>query len=299
MNKHNYDLACCFKSASFIGLPKVLWELTNRCNLHCGFCHSCPEGENDLQTKEVFQGIDSLCRLGVKSISFGGGEPFLRKDINSIIEYTYGKGIEVNISTNGTLLNPERCEQLKHAVKSVAISIDSSSPEIHNKMRGVNNAWESAINSSRQLIDRSIALHWNSFVCPETYTEIPAIVLLASRVGVKRIVFLGWMKTSHSDRQYYLSKSQREEVASMIFAIREKYPDMRIVTKKLINQTINHCYAGDSFWSIDFQGRLMPCIIIRKSIPNIKINELDKFTDWEEIKNYFNKIQKIDYWELC
>src|SRR5215204_6365818 len=66
-------------------------SLTDRCNFRCFYC--LPNGEPPLARKETiltFEEIVEICEifvsLGIEKIRLTGGEPLLRKDIESLIE---------------------------------------------------------------------------------------------------------------------------------------------------------------------------------------------------------------------
>ena len=86
----------------------VTWEITSRCNLRCRHCLSADlmnECDRELDFEECCRFIDSLDRMEVFQVNFGGGEPFLREDFLDILDYAHGKQITTCVSTNGTLVD--------------------------------------------------------------------------------------------------------------------------------------------------------------------------------------------------
>ncbi len=111
----------------------VGWSLTNRCNLNCRYCNRPNNKVKELEISEIRLIIDQLKKLGTKFISFTGGEPLLRADIEEIIQYACKSGFYININSNGTLFEEKR-DLVKH-FNSVKLSLDGP-PEIHNYIRG-------------------------------------------------------------------------------------------------------------------------------------------------------------------
>ena len=78
-------------------------NLTNKCNLSCGFC-SC---QNRTKTTELDfykaeRIIETYKRLGCRAVTItGGGEPTLYKDLPKIIRFCKQLGIKVGLVTNG------------------------------------------------------------------------------------------------------------------------------------------------------------------------------------------------------
>lgn len=91
--------------------------------------------------------IDDLVNIGVSIIGLTGGEPTLRKDIVEITAKSSAIA-DTMIFTNGFNFTDELARDLKKAkLWAVAVSLDSSTPELHNKKRNSDQAYEKAIQS--------------------------------------------------------------------------------------------------------------------------------------------------------
>lgn len=104
--------------------------VTDRCNLRCSYCMP-KQGINFLAKNELlsFEEILRLGRifseLGVKKIRLTGGEPFVRKEIISLITDLSALFKSLHITTNATLLH-KHFETLKNVGRqNLNISIDS------------------------------------------------------------------------------------------------------------------------------------------------------------------------------
>jgi cyclic pyranopterin phosphate synthase len=121
-------------------------SLTDRCNFRCFYC--LPHGEPPIAPKEQmlsFEEIEYVCEifvsLGIEKLRLTGGEPMLRRDIETIIRKLSrfkGKGlIDLALTTNGYFL-PERARSLKEAgLDRVTISVDSLKGDVFKRMTGV------------------------------------------------------------------------------------------------------------------------------------------------------------------
>ena len=85
----------------------MLFEVTYRCDLHCGFCNiwKCGLYPNEASTEEFKTRLRESWELGCRLISITGGEPLLRSDISELVEYSLDLGFYVQLVTNGTLLD--------------------------------------------------------------------------------------------------------------------------------------------------------------------------------------------------
>ncbi|HEU5132480.1 MAG TPA: radical SAM protein, partial [Pyrinomonadaceae bacterium] len=121
-------------------------SLTDRCNFRCFYC--LPHGEPPIAPKEQmlsYEEIDYVCEifvsLGIEKIRLTGGEPMLRRDIETIIRKLSrlkSSGLQdLALTTNGYYL-PERAQSLKDAgLDRVTISLDSLKRDVFKRMTGV------------------------------------------------------------------------------------------------------------------------------------------------------------------
>jgi len=124
-------------------------SLTDRCNFRCFYC--LPHGEPPIAPKEQmlsYEEIDYVCdifvSLGIEKIRLTGGEPMLRRDIETIIrklarlKTSEPNGlVDLALTTNGYFL-PERAHELKAAgLDRVTISLDSLKQDVFKRMTGV------------------------------------------------------------------------------------------------------------------------------------------------------------------
>ena len=121
-------------------------SLTDRCNFRCFYC--LPHGEPPIAPKEQmlsFEEIEYVCEifvgLGIEKLRLTGGEPMLRRDIETIIRKlsplkTSGLR-DLALTTNGYYL-PDRAQSLKDAgLDRVTISLDSLKRDVFKRMTGV------------------------------------------------------------------------------------------------------------------------------------------------------------------
>jgi cyclic pyranopterin phosphate synthase len=120
-------------------------SLTDRCNFRCFYC--LPHGEPPIAPKEQmlsYEEIEYICEifvaLGIEKIRLTGGEPMLRRDIETIIRKLseFKPALQdLALTTNGYFL-PERAQSLKDAgLDRVTISLDSLKRDIFKRMTGV------------------------------------------------------------------------------------------------------------------------------------------------------------------
>jgi cyclic pyranopterin phosphate synthase len=121
-------------------------SLTDRCNFRCFYC--LPHGEPPIAPKEQmlsYEEIEYVCEifvaLGIEKIRLTGGEPMLRRDIETIIRklarFKRAGLHDLALTTNGYYL-PKRAQNMKDAgLDRVTISLDSLKRDVFKRMTGV------------------------------------------------------------------------------------------------------------------------------------------------------------------
>jgi len=119
-----------------------LWLYTNfDCNLHCDYCcvRSSPTApRRELGLARVKQIASEGRELGVREIFVTGGEPFLLDDIDEIL-IACANAAPTTVLTNGMLFTGRRVETLSalpHDRIVLQISLDSATPDLHDRHRG-------------------------------------------------------------------------------------------------------------------------------------------------------------------
>jgi pyruvate-formate lyase-activating enzyme len=127
-----------------------LWLYTNfHCNLQCDYCcvRSSPTApRRELGLERVQRIAREAADLGVKEIFVTGGEPFLLEDIGEIL-VACSSAAPTTVLTNGMLFMSRRGEVLRALPRdriTFQISLDSPSPGLHDRHRGVG-SWSRAL----------------------------------------------------------------------------------------------------------------------------------------------------------
>jgi pyruvate-formate lyase-activating enzyme/TusA-related sulfurtransferase len=124
-------------------LGSRLWLYSNfDCNLRCDYCcvRSSPKAaRRALGLQKVRRIASEAAALGVGEIFVTGGEPFLLDDIGDILA-ACAAAAPTTVLTNGMLLVGRRLAILRAVPRdcvTLQISLDSPTPERHDRHRGV------------------------------------------------------------------------------------------------------------------------------------------------------------------
>ncbi|MDP2751385.1 MAG: radical SAM protein, partial [Rhodocyclaceae bacterium] len=141
----------------FMSAPTLIsWNLTRRCNLACGHCYldavqRKSECGNELTLPEAVRVVEEIAELAPGAmLVLTGGEPLLRRDLDEIVMEAVSRGLMPVIGSNGLLLDEARAKRLREVgVAGVGISMDSITPEFHDRLRGRAGAWKEALAGMR------------------------------------------------------------------------------------------------------------------------------------------------------
>ena len=183
---------------TFNRLP-VLSEmaLTYRCNLRCRFCYAAcgchgpgAEGEGEMTTAQVVRVLEVIRRdAKVPSVSFTGGEPLLRGDLELLTAAAVRIGLRVNLITNGSLLaGTGRARRLREAgLSSAQVSLEGPTAAVHDGLTGVSGSFDRTLAGLAELKAAGLHVHTNTTVNTANVAHLRGVVRLAAELGLARL----------------------------------------------------------------------------------------------------------------
>ncbi len=261
---------------ALLPLQTVVIELTQRCNLKCKHCYldANISAKNELSTVEVISLLRQAKSIKLDGVSFTGGEPFIREDINLILREAERLEFKIGIATNGTLIKNDDLVTLKKIkYKIVHVSLDGACSETHDEIRGVPGAFEKALKTIRLLKRNKIPVTISTTIMYENFSEVPEIINLAKKLRVKwsggPMVPLG-----------------RGEITSLDPVV-QKVMDEGIPTKNLDLKPSKMfryvpCLAGLTGFFVSSEGKALLCPLVRDLVfGDIRVQSLSEI--WEKV----------------
>ena len=140
------------KSKLFTHKPFFLAHaITYGCNSRCKTCtywQMSNRIEDDLTTDDVLDLLDEAYDFGMRGYYLFGGEPTIRKDIGSILDYAKKKGFLTTMNTNGSLLAKKA--MILRNLDFAFVSLDYFN-EYHNSIRGRPGAFDEVIKGIKRI----------------------------------------------------------------------------------------------------------------------------------------------------
>jgi MoaA/NifB/PqqE/SkfB family radical SAM enzyme len=100
------------------------FKITSRCHFGCPFCNVRRTPTPDLTTDEVKRVLDNLSRSPVLLVSFEGGEPLLRDDIEELLHYVRRRRLHLLFTTSDRRLFERPLERYAPLIDFFHVSID-------------------------------------------------------------------------------------------------------------------------------------------------------------------------------
>lgn len=285
---------------------EFIWlEVTSACNLTCihcyGDCLSSPEP--DRVDGEGWKVVMRQARaLGCSQVQFIGGEPLLKKDLFSLVDFALHKGyIFVEIFSNLTLLKKGRIPFLRDSGVHIATTLYSSSPKTHDSITGVTGSHAKTVKAITLLRDNDVPVRVAVIAMKQNQDDLSATVDFLHSMGVE-------YKLPDPVRPTGRGCSQEIQPLNLPPEFSGQMSEANFWTDKhsfYVNQRNNSCWAGKV--AVTAAGEVIPCIFARDlvvgniceeglkdSLQNKKIQEL-----WGLTKDQVEVCQDCEYRYAC
>lgn len=249
--------------------------ITSACLQHCEYCYNRNRHGQVMDTAMIKKTAAQLKQLGVVWIGLTGGEPLLNKDIVSITE-SISPDCAVKLFTTGCTLTRQKAIDLKNAgLFSVSISLDSASPEEHDRVRNYNGAFEQALRAVD--IFKSVGginVSVSSVLSRDMIREdrVPAFLSFLESLEIDE-AWLSEVKPSLAafwDDRLVITESDRLNLVQL--------QDRYNASGKMTVNYLGHfegkecfgCNAGNKMVYIDAFGEVSPCVFTPLNFGNVQ-----------------------------
>jgi len=132
---------------------------TNKCNFNCSFC-SCSNRDRaeEIDYAYLIKVLGKFRKLGCEAVTItGGGEPLMHPKINEIIKSIKNKGMEVGLTTNGSLLHLLKGSSMR----SLTWCRISSGDSMDSNLQTVNKSLDDWFNSLEKVVIKAPNVDWS------------------------------------------------------------------------------------------------------------------------------------------
>ncbi len=224
-----------------MSLPRYLYlTITRECNLRCQQCHfwTYKDPEDKLSIGEFKDVIDQFCELNPNGIVvINGGEPTIHRDeFFEISRYIREKRLKSACVTNGYRFDDETSGRLiTDGPTYITVSLDSHLPDIHNRLRGREDAFEKTLDTIKKLVsinklssDSTTEITVTTIIFDENIRYLSEYIEFVRSLGVRGVLFQiinpTFAMVSKEDRffnEHFFR--EKEEAIQQIESVYEKY----------------------------------------------------------------------------
>ena len=200
----------------------LVFHITGRCNLQCAYCYASSYDQTDLKTEVVQDVLSQAAELGTRHVILSGGEPLLHPGFYEFAEYANNRRLKVHMTSNGTMIDETAAENLKAQDVNVTISLDGSSPEYNDPLRGAG-TFKRAMNSIDNLINSGVYTSMRMTLVKQNVTDVRNYIELAKRHRVNRCIIERITGVREIPQSFILEPSAADVLQT--FKIMSEYQD--------------------------------------------------------------------------
>lgn len=253
-------------------LKQVYWICTQACNLRCTYCYqdATVARPHELTTQEAKDLVDQVVEAGATTFIITGGEPFSRRDLMEIVEYSNSRGLRTNVITNGHYITKKNAKAVAKAFHTITISLDHGLAKHHDCNRG-EGSWERAVRAVDLLLAEGARIDLNSVLTHEGLQDLKDLVRFGRqrKIGSHKIMPQYPMGRGAGNRHGELTEFELLDLNDRLTQanielenegeVRTRY-EAKATAKGLRR---SHCGAGLAEVSVDPEGWVYPCKLLQ------------------------------------
>ena len=195
----------------------VQFEVTLRCNAKCGFCDYW-KTEAEAKQHELKSFADAARFFNPMIITFTGGEPTLRRDLEDVIS-AVSNAVSVkylSMITHGGMLTPERALALwKAGMNQINISLDYLDGR-HDVARGIPGLTDKLMRNIPAMRALGVDnVRFNTVIKDDNIDQILPIVKRAQEIGAG-VNFSVYTDNKNGNKEHLLRPEQMRELDAVI-----------------------------------------------------------------------------------
>jgi radical SAM protein with 4Fe4S-binding SPASM domain len=276
---------------------RIYIEITNVCNLSCSFCPKTKR-HPEFMGLDTFRNILDQIQPYTDHVYFHvKGEPLLHPDIDRFLDISAEKGLQVNITTNGTLIHKVKDKLLgRPALRQINFSLHSfdGNARLASKTEYIGNIF-SFVREAREKSEILIAFRlWNLERSSSANMQNKRNLAILEAVEKE-------FELPYSIQEKVLS-GRGMKIADKVYLNQDfefQWPDLQ--TEE--DDGIGFCYGLRNQIAILADGTVVPCCLDGEGVMdlgNIKTDPFSELLGSLRIKNIidgFTRMQAVE--ELC
>ena len=266
-------------------------------------CFANPD-VSDLNTSKLLTIIAQLPEIGSRKVILTGGEPLMRKDLETLIQAMTAANLGVDLNTNLAVFSPERAASLyQSGLREISTSIDGDHA-YHDWFRRQRGSFDRVLNGINLAVKMGYIVDVHGVCTPGNLPHIGPLIDLCVEMGVASytifaVVANGRGTAGLNDMSFALQTPDILRLQETIMKKREEYNNrFPIRTIDIFRHpTCEDCSMAEAVVGITSSGILMPCLLSDFTIgpgEDLKYNRLQ--SAFQMMKERLNQQEKT---RLC
>jgi radical SAM protein with 4Fe4S-binding SPASM domain len=235
-------------------IQKMHVELTYRCNFRCVQCYNTTHAATDreLTVAEWRDVLAQLAALGCHTLTFTGGEIFVRKDAPDILQAACDHGFSFRLNTNGSLVTESlirKLEPMRPFLQSLDVSFYGATPQVHDTLARRLGGYQATLKAVRLLAEAKMPLMTKFVTMRDNFDGIAKWKTDMQALGVKHSIATGTL----------IPRTDRNTEPLVQLLTDDQYKD--ILTMSPVNEEggAHYCRPGYIRGCITPDGFVSPC----------------------------------------
>ncbi|WP_303805217.1 radical SAM/SPASM domain-containing protein [Ruminococcus flavefaciens] len=270
-------------------LNEMSIEIIRKCPNNCVHCSS----NSSICSHEIIP-LDLFCEvvqgakeIGLKTVCFSGGEPFLHLDFLNMVEfvndlklncYIYTSGIFVDHNNNCSSIPLEILKRIYGKVTKLIFNMPAATDETYNLIMQTKGNFKYL---QQSIIDASsLGILCESHFVPMklNVSEIEQTIELCSKLGVSKISFLRLVihgRALFNENLIALTSNETNNLKDKLLKLsKSSSVNIRIGVPLSEGENKYSCEAADRKLNIRYDGNVYPCEVFK----NNKVKFIDGYT---------------------
>lgn len=310
---------------------KMIWDITNKCNLKCKHCGAVNLKQENLIEKINLEKIINYISEFIEEVHILGGEPLVQPNIFTCINLLKKNNIKVKLITNGQFDDSISKKLIESNVDFILISIDGLEEE-NDKIRG-NNSWDKSkkfldsLIKYRELKNINTKIGVNFVINNVNYRKIKEFIDYFNNIDIDTIQINPLILEGNALEnnlnieekenlnllenitEYIVEKKIEKVIINNEYPIISKYLNEKYGSKYYIDESICTALIDSIYCNPD--GNIYPCRKYNKSYIGISkiyskesgwdtdFNLFDDFLKETSIVEHRKGCGKCEYKEIC
>lgn len=285
-------------------------ELTPLCNMNCEMCY-VHLTQKEMSEQGQLKTVNEWCRLGEQMQRAGvlfllltGGEPLLYPGFKELFIHLKKQGMILTLNTNGTLINEAWADFFaEYRPRRINITLYGASAETYEKLCHYREGFEKALQGIRLLKDRGLDIKIGSSLMRDNRQDLAEIAAIGDRFHIP-VRMDSYMMPSMLHQKQFIDQIRLDPESAAVCQMKALQLEM---TDELFHTLISKyvweiehllpdrsikkhsgCYAGRCSFSIDWMGKLRPCVMMNEISADVFEQEFE--SAWQSVNQKISEI---------